>query len=303
MPSFFKDLAKLAWLIWFFLKFPAYIDDIRILKTQIPIAPVNLTSPEQFTSKRSARQLIEFPAAQPPIQLRSTRLPAATVSEEAASAPAMLELKVPSSLAQKIHPSVCSVWKRCLDLIGAIVGLAITALLFIPIAIAIQVDHPGPIFYSQERCGVAGRRFRIWKFRSMVTNADAIKQSLRNEASGHVFKIVDDPRVTRVGRFLRRTSLDEFPQFWNVLMGDMSLVGTRPPSLDEVVNYEPHHWQRLAVKPGITGVWQVNGRSAIKDFEDIVKLDLSYQAQWSLGYDLYLIFKTVWVVVMKRGAC
>jgi lipopolysaccharide/colanic/teichoic acid biosynthesis glycosyltransferase len=126
---------------------------------------------------------------------------------------------------------------------------------------------------------------------------------LQNEASGHIFKIAADPRITKVGKFLRRTSLDEFPQFWNVLMGDMSLVGTRPPSLDEVANYEPHHWQRLAVKPGITGVWQVNGRSTVKDFEDIVKLDLSYQDDWSVRYDLYLIFKTVWVVFHKDGAC
>ncbi|MBE9031735.1 sugar transferase [filamentous cyanobacterium LEGE 11480] len=213
------------------------------------------------------------------------------------------ELSVPAFLAESLHPSTRSVLKRSLDIIGAVIGLVITALLFIPLTIAIQLDNPGPVLYSQERCSVGGKRFRIWKFRSMVTDADAIKQSLKNEASGHIFKIEDDPRITRVGKFLRKTSLDEFPQFWNVLMGDMSLVGTRPPSLDEVAKYAPHHWQRLAVKPGITGVWQVNGRSSVKDFEDIVKMDLSYQDEWSVGYDLYLIFKTVWVVFNKDGAC
>jgi lipopolysaccharide/colanic/teichoic acid biosynthesis glycosyltransferase len=234
----------------------------------------------------------------------STRIPAPTLAKSTDVHPAaMAELVIPESLAGMIHPSARSMGKRCVDVIGAIVGLAFTALLLIPIAMAIQWDNPGPILYSQERCSVGGKRFRIWKFRSMVTDADVLKQSLQNEASGHIFKIEADPRITKVGKFLRRTSLDEFPQFWNVLLGDMSLVGTRPPSLDEVANYEPHHWQRLAVKPGITGVWQVNGRSTVKDFEDIVKLDISYQENWSVRYDLYLIFKTIWVVFNKDGAC
>jgi lipopolysaccharide/colanic/teichoic acid biosynthesis glycosyltransferase len=216
---------------------------------------------------------------------------------------APIELTVPSFLLETLHPSLNSKLKRMLDVVGALVGLAITALLFLPITVAIQLDNPGPVLYSQERCGAAGKRFRIWKFRSMVTDADAIKQTLKNEASGQIFKIEADPRITRVGKFLRRTSLDEFPQFWNVLMGDMSLVGTRPPSVDEVANYEPHHWQRLAVKPGITGEWQVNGRSTIKDFEDIVQLDLQYQEKWSLRYDIFLLIKTVQVVFKKDGAC
>ncbi len=209
----------------------------------------------------------------------------------------------PAFLHETIHPSVNSKLKRGLDILGALVGLAVTALIFAPIAVLIWQEDPGAIFYSQERSGVGGKRFRIWKFRSMVTDADAIKHMLKNEASGHIFKIEDDPRVTRIGKFLRRTSLDEFPQFWNVLMGDMSLVGTRPPSLDEVANYSPYHWQRLAVKPGITGEWQVNGRSSVKDFEDIVKLDLAYQEKWSLVYDLQIILKTILVVFQKQGAC
>lgn len=203
------------------------------------------------------------------------------------------------------HLSVNSRLKRAIDVVGASVGLAITAVLFVPLAIAVQLDNPGPILYSQIRCGVQGRTFRIWKFRSMVQNADGLKEALQsqNQASGHIFKIKDDPRITRVGKLLRKTSLDEFPQFWNVLMGDMSLVGTRPPSLDEVEKYDRRHWQRLTVKPGITGEWQANGRSSVTDFEDIVQMDLDYQAKWSVLYDLQLIFKTVWVVFNKKGAC
>jgi lipopolysaccharide/colanic/teichoic acid biosynthesis glycosyltransferase len=203
------------------------------------------------------------------------------------------------------HVSVNSKLKRAVDVVGALVGLAITSALFIPLAIAVQLDNPGPVLYSQLRCGVQGRTFRIWKFRSMVQNADGLKQALQdqNQASGHIFKIKDDPRITRVGKLLRKTSLDEFPQFWNVLMGDMSLVGTRPPSLDEVAKYDRSHWERLTVKPGITGEWQANGRSSVSDFEDIVKMDLDYQAKWSVLYDLQLIFKTVWVVFNKKGAC
>jgi lipopolysaccharide/colanic/teichoic acid biosynthesis glycosyltransferase len=272
------------------------------------MSPVTLTSSKQSSAPRVTAvqppQSIKATALPSPVKPASTRLPAPTlvkaVPDIVAARP---ELLVPAFLTETIHPSVQSFGKRAIDIVGALVGLLFTALLFLPIALVIQWDNPGPVLYSQERCSVAGKPFRIWKFRSMVTDADAQKQSLQNEASGHIFKIAADPRITKVGKFLRRTSLDEFPQFWNVLMGDMSLVGTRPPSLDEVATYEPHHWQRLAVKPGITGVWQVNGRSTVKDFEDIVKLDLSYQDDWSVRYDLYLIFKTVWVVFHKDGAC
>lgn len=200
------------------------------------------------------------------------------------------------------HPSVGSIFKRCLDIVGALVGLLVTAIIFIPIAIAIQIDNPGPILYSQVRCGYRGKTFRIWKFRSMVTNADELKHLIDNEAQGLIFKNKHDPRITRVGRLLRKTSLDEFPQFLNVLLGDMSLVGTRPPTVDEVMKYEPHHWQRLSVKPGITGEWQVRGRSSVSDFEDIVKMDLSYQDQWSVSYDLRLLVETVLVVLYRKGA-
>lgn len=200
------------------------------------------------------------------------------------------------------HTSVKSKTKRLIDIAGALVGLSITAAILIPIAIAIQLDNPGPIFYSQTRCGLNGRTFKIWKFRSMVTNADQIKHLVTNEAKGNIFKNRNDPRITKVGRFLRRTSLDELPQFWNVLKGDMSLVGTRPPTLDEVSKYEQHHFQRLRVKPGITGEWQANGRSTVEDFEEIVQMDLAYQKKWSVAYDLHLIFKTIQSVLVKDGA-
>lgn len=203
---------------------------------------------------------------------------------------------------RQVHPSVSSKLKRLIDIVGAGVGLTILGILFIPIAIAVQIDNPGPIFYSQIRCGLYGRTFRIWKFRSMVVGADKLKHLVSNQAKGNIFKNRNDPRVTRVGRILRKTSLDEFPQFWNVLKGEMSLVGTRPPTVDEVMRYEQHHFQRLLVKPGITGEWQANGRSSVEDFEDIVKMDLAYQQKWSVAYDLLLILKTVAAVFQKNGA-
>ena len=209
----------------------------------------------------------------------------------------------PQEHAAAVHASVHHKGKRALDILGALVGLGITAAIFIPLAIAIYLDNPGPILYSQRRCGAQGKPFYIWKFRSMVKDADRLKHLIKNEAKGHIFKNEKDPRITRVGRFIRRTSLDELPQFWNVLLGDMSLVGTRPPTVEEVQQYEPHHWERLKVKPGMTGEWQVKGRSSVKDFEDIVALDVAYQKHWSLLYDIQLILRTIWVVFNKSGAC
>ena len=200
------------------------------------------------------------------------------------------------------HRSATSVFKRFLDVIGSLVGLSILALVYVPVAIAIKLDSPGPAMYSQERYGLQGRTFKIRKFRSMVVNADALKDQVQNEASGLIFKNKKDPRVTRVGRILRSTSLDELPQFWNVLVGEMSLVGTRPPTGDEVALYNDRHWKRLMVKPGLTGEWQVNGRSSIKDFEEIVNLDLRYQSQWHPLYDIYVIMKTIYVLVARVGA-
>ncbi len=199
----------------------------------------------------------------------------------------------------KIHPSVLSRTKRFLDIVGALVGLVFTGIIAVPLAIAIKLDNPGPILFSQTRCGLMGRRFRIWKFRSMVSDAEALKSSVTNEANGAFFKNAKDPRITRVGRFIRKTSLDEFPQFWNVLKGDMSLIGTRPPTPEEIAQYKIPNWQRLDVRPGISGEWQVNGRSNIRDFEEVIQMDLNYQENWSLGYDLKLLAKTVLVIFSK----
>ncbi|QIR38532.1 sugar transferase [Tolypothrix sp. PCC 7910] len=200
------------------------------------------------------------------------------------------------------HPSVKSKFKRCLDIVGSLVGLLILAILFVPIAIAIKIDSSGPIFFAQERYGLQGKPFLLYKFRSMVTDAEELKALVNNEANGLIFKNKNDFRVTKVGRFLRSSSLDELPQFWNVLRNEMSLVGTRPPTGDEVSRYTKRHWQRLDVKPGLTGEWQVNGRSQVTNFEKIVDLDLQYQARWSPMYDLLLIVKTFYVLFGRIGA-
>ena len=200
------------------------------------------------------------------------------------------------------HPSIRSWVKRTIDVVGALVGLTITGVAFIPIAVAIKLNSPGPIFFSQIRCGWLGRKFRIWKFRSMCTNAEALKSKIENKLDGgKLFKNDNDPRITKVGRLLRRTSLDELPQFWNVLIGEMSLVGTRPPTPEEVERYEVPEWQRLDVKPGMTGEWQVNGRSSIRKFEDVIRLDLQYQKNWSLMYDIKLILRTILILFRKNS--
>ncbi|MEL7068134.1 MAG: sugar transferase [Cyanobacteria bacterium J06581_3] len=199
-------------------------------------------------------------------------------------------------------PAATSLLKRALDIVGSIVGLALVGMVILPIAIAIKKDG-GPLFFTQTRYGYRGQPFKIWKFRSMVPDADALKHTVKNEASGLIFKNEEDPRITKIGKFLRRTSLDELPQFWNVLKGDMSLVGTRPPVLREVAEYELHHWQRLAIKPGITGKWQTSGRSSIKDFEQIVAMDMDYQSGWSIWADIVILVKTVTVVLGRKDAC
>lgn len=195
--------------------------------------------------------------------------------------------------------------KRCLDVVGAMVGLIFTAVLFPFIALAIKLDSPGPLFFGQSRVGLSGRIFTCWKFRSMYADAEKRKKELLhlNEMNGAIFKIKDDPRITRVGKFLRKTSLDELPQFWNVLWGEMSLVGTRPPTPDEVKKYENWHRKRICIKPGITGLWQVSGRNQIQDFDQVVRLDLEYIDRWTLWLDIKILLKTFWVVFARQGSC
>lgn len=194
--------------------------------------------------------------------------------------------------------------KRLMDIAGGAVGAICTLLLGVFVVPAIRLESPGPAIFKQVRIGRNGRRFYMFKFRSMYMDAEDRKKSLmeQNEMIGPIFKIQDDPRITRVGKFIRRTSIDEFPQFFNVLAGDMSLVGTRPPTEDEFLQYSEHHKRRLSLKPGITGLWQVTGRSGIKDFEDIVKLDLEYIDHWSLWLDLKILLETVCKVLFHKGA-
>lgn len=195
--------------------------------------------------------------------------------------------------------------KRIIDVAGALVGIVLSSPIWVITAIAIKMDSPGPVFYKQSRVGTNGRIFKLYKFRSMFINADELRKELeaRNEVEGGLmFKIKDDPRITKVGRFIRKASIDELPQFLNVLKGDMSLVGTRPPTVDEVSRYENYHRRRISIKPGITGMWQVSGRSAITNFSEVVSLDIKYIEQWSVWLDFKIMFKTVFVVLARKGA-
>ena len=195
-------------------------------------------------------------------------------------------------------------YKRILDIIGGLIGTTIFLLIYPFVAIAIKLDSPGPVLFKQKRVGQHGRIFTLYKFRTMYVDAEERKKELmkKNIMKGPIFKIENDPRITRVGRFLRRTSLDEFPQFWNVLKGEMSLVGTRPPTPEEVEQYDLWHWRRIAIKPGITGLWQISGRNKITDFDKIVELDCKYIENWRFLDDIKIILKTIVVVLSRKGA-
>jgi exopolysaccharide biosynthesis polyprenyl glycosylphosphotransferase len=195
--------------------------------------------------------------------------------------------------------------KRTVDVLGAAAGLLACAPLILAIAAAIKIHSPGPVLFTQHRAGLGGRRFRMLKFRTMRPNADAEKATLAalNCTGDHrLFKIPSDPRVTPLGAWLRRWSLDELPQLWNVLRGDMSLVGPRPFFESDLEDYEDHHFRRLGAKPGITGLWQVSGRSSVVDFEEVVRLDREYIEEWSLLLDLRILVRTVPAVLGRRGA-
>ena len=193
--------------------------------------------------------------------------------------------------------------KRILDICGAIVGLIICGIVSIVLVPMIRKDG-GPAIFSQTRIGKNGRHFTFYKFRSMRIDAEAIKEQLmeQNTMQGGMFKMDNDPRITKIGHIIRKTSLDELPQFWNVLIGDMSLVGTRPPTVDEYEKYTPEQKRRLSFKPGITGLWQISGRSAITNFDDVVKLDVTYIDGWTIWKDFEILLKTVKVVLMRDGA-
>lgn len=210
-----------------------------------------------------------------------------------------------------------AILKRTMDILGGLVGCLITAVLFLFVAPAIYISSPGPIFFAQERIGKNGRRFKMYKFRSMYLDAEERKKELlaQNKINGGLmFKLDFDPRIignkilpdgtrkTGVGQFIRSTSIDEFPQFFNVLKGDMSLVGTRPPLVSEFDAYQLHHRARMAVKPGITGLWQISGRSEITDFEEVVRLDTQYISNWSMGLDMRILLQTIVTVLKRKGS-
>lgn len=208
------------------------------------------------------------------------------------------------TLSTRRHDMRDIVLKRAMDIVGSIVGLAISVPIIAITAIPLKLESPGPLFFKQQRVGLNGRYFYIYKLRSMYVDAEERKKELmaKNEMNGLMFKITDDPRITKVGRFIRRTSIDELPQFFNVLRGEMSLVGTRPPTVDEYSHYESHHKRRLSMKPGISGLWQVSGRSNIENFEDVVKMDVEYIDNWSLKLDIQILLKTVVIVFTGKGA-
>ena len=197
-----------------------------------------------------------------------------------------------------------SLLKRCVDIVGALVGIILSSPIMIATAIAIKLDSPGPVLFKQTRVGQNGRLFKCFKFRSMYIDAEVRKAELmaQNEMDGLMFKMKDDPRVTKVGKFIRKCSIDELPQFFNVLFGTMSLVGTRPPTVDEVEQYERGQWRRISIKPGITGMWQVSGRSNITSFDEVVELDVDYIDSWSIWMDFRIMFKTVAVLFEHEGA-
>jgi exopolysaccharide biosynthesis polyprenyl glycosylphosphotransferase len=206
------------------------------------------------------------------------------------------------TLHREALPDAALFLKRLLDVTGAAVGLVLASPLMAIVALLIRLDSAGPIVYSAERTGAKGRRFHCHKFRSMVTNAEHLKEELRarNQREGPIFKIDDDPRITRIGRIIRRYSLDELPQLWNVLRGEMSLVGPRPHPVDEVQHYELHHYRRLDVKPGITGLWQITARDC-PSFELNMHLDLTYIENWNLRLDLRILASTVRVLFAPEG--
>lgn len=194
--------------------------------------------------------------------------------------------------------------KRVIDVVGSLTGLILLSPLFLIIAILMKLEEPkGPIFFSQTRIGLNQKAFRMYKIRSMVTNAEDLLIDLlsENEVEGAMFKMKEDPRVTKVGKFIRKFSIDELPQLWNVVKGDMSLVGPRPPLEREVMEYTDYDKQRLLIKPGCTGLWQVSGRNDLS-FDEMVELDLKYIKNLSLKNDILILFKTVWVMIKPNGA-
>jgi len=195
--------------------------------------------------------------------------------------------------------------KRIVDLVASALGLIVLSPLLAIVGLAVRLSSPGPIIFRQRRVGAGGRQFDILKFRSMIDGADEQRTELAAASvyqDGRLFKMPRDPRITRLGSFLRRTSIDELPQLWNVLKGEMSLVGPRPPMPSEVALYEEHHYSRFDMKPGITGPWQVNGRSRVTDFDEVIRLETAYLRRWAIWKDFVILLRTIPVVLKMEGA-
>lgn len=214
---------------------------------------------------------------------------------------------------EKVYKKICSelnhdskiylILKRIIDIAGAVTAIIVLSPFLFMAALVIKLSSKGPVLFVQKRCGKDGKVFNMYKFRSMCVDAEKKLEQIRylNEANGSIFKIKDDPRLTKVGKFIRKTSIDELPQLINILRGDMSLVGPRPPLPSEVETYDSRHMLRLLVKPGLTGLWQISGRSNL-GFEDMVRLDLKYIAERNILYDLKIIIKTIPIVLSSKGA-
>ena len=294
------------------------LDVDRKCNPQAGSVPV-LGSFEDFNQVLQGNQIDEVIFALPegsPIRLKEYLRKCKRIGVAVRIVPALFDLTEPSLKVETLQgiPTLTDyaalasasglLCKKILDLVAGLFGFLVFLLLYPIVALAIKLDSPGPVLFKQRRAGLHGRHFHLYKFRSMVGDAEFKKSELlaKSEMRGPIFKMGNDPRITTVGRFLRNASLDEVPQFINVLKGEMSLVGTRPPTLDEVEQYKDWHRRRISIKPGITGLWQISGRNQVTDFAEVVKLDLQYIDGWLFRKDLAILWKTIWVVLARKGA-
>jgi exopolysaccharide biosynthesis polyprenyl glycosylphosphotransferase len=262
---------------------------------------IGLVNPDKYELTIKAEVIMYGGSA---AQVRSEPLLEAEQLPRASAPRRRAHFIVTSEIREVLRTRAQRLAKRALDICGSVLALVLLSPVFVAVMVAVRCSGRGPVFFVQDRCGLNGRLFRFYKFRTMVVDAEARKAELAhlNEVTGPAFKIRRDPRITRVGRVLRKLSLDELPQLWNVLKSDMSLVGPRPPTPNEVELYTTRQVQRLAVIPGITGLWQVSGRSTIADFDRWIDLDLRYAQTWSIGLDLRILAKTPAAVLRMQGA-
>ena len=284
------------------IKIAANMNNIAEYSVKAPIDEVYVNIGYHNSSMQKVIEMFEVMGATVHVELNCLNFGLPNARIEKISGTSVL------TISNNIISSYQAVIKRLMDMVGGFIGCIITLLLCIFIVPAIKIADKGPAFFSQTRIGKNGRKFKMYKFRSMYMDAEERKKELMESDSNEMgsdmmFKMKNDPRIIpKIGNFIRNTSIDEFPQFFNVLKGDMSLVGTRPPTEDEFKKYSLHHKNRLSFKPGITGMWQVSGRSDITDFEEIVRLDSEYIANWSVGMDIKIIFKTIVNVIARKGA-